>query len=51
MNTLLLMVHWFEHYSVVIMTLIFVGIVAYYYWPSRKDELEQQGRIPLEDDV
>jgi cbb3-type cytochrome oxidase subunit 3 len=51
MSMLLVMAHWFEHYSVVIMTLIFILIVSYNYWPSRKDELEQQGRIPLEDDV
>jgi len=40
-----------EHYSVVVMTLLFIGIVAVTYWPSRKSKIEEQGRIPLEDDV
>jgi cbb3-type cytochrome oxidase subunit 3 len=45
------MVQWLEHYSVVIMTVVFVLIVVSTYWPSRKKKIEQQGRIPLEDDV
>jgi cbb3-type cytochrome oxidase subunit 3 len=44
-------VHWIEHYSVVGMTVVFIGIAAATYWPGRKSEIEQQGRIPLEDDV
>jgi cbb3-type cytochrome oxidase subunit 3 len=28
----------------------FAGIVAWTYSPSRKQELEQRGRIPLDDD-
>ena len=43
--------HWLEHYSVVLMTIVFVAIVAATYWPGRKASIEQQGRIPLEDDV
>jgi cbb3-type cytochrome oxidase subunit 3 len=42
---------WLEHYLVVIMTLVFVGIVVSTYRPGRKGEIEQQGRIPFEDDV
>jgi cbb3-type cytochrome oxidase subunit 3 len=42
---------WLEHYSVVLMTVVFLGIVAATYWPGRKAKIEQQGRIPLEDDV
>lgn len=30
--------------------LIFVAVVVWTMWPSRKSELEQQGRIPLDDD-
>ena len=45
------MIQWLEHYSVVIMTVVFVGIVVVTYWPGRKTEIEQQGRIPLGDDV
>jgi cbb3-type cytochrome oxidase subunit 3 len=42
---------WLEHYSVVLMVVVFVGIVAATYWPGRKAKIEQQGHIPLEDDV
>jgi len=44
-------IQWLEHYSVVVMTLVFVLIVAATYWPGRKAEIEKQGRIPFEDDV
>jgi cbb3-type cytochrome oxidase subunit 3 len=40
-----------EHYSVVLMVVVFVGIVAATYWPGRKAKIEQQGHIPFEDDV
>ena len=33
------------------MAVVFVAIVAATYWPGRKTKIEQQGRIPLEDDV
>jgi cbb3-type cytochrome oxidase subunit 3 len=42
---------WLEHYLVVIMTVVFVGIVVSTYWPGRKTKIERQGRIPFEDDV
>jgi cbb3-type cytochrome oxidase subunit 3 len=42
---------WLEHYSVVLMTVVFIGIVAATYWPGRKSSIEKQGRIPFEDDV
>jgi cbb3-type cytochrome oxidase subunit 3 len=44
-------IQWLGHYSVVPMTLVFVLIVVATYWPSRKTEIEQQGRIPFKDDV
>jgi len=28
---------------------IFVGIVAYVFWPGRKKKMEEHARIPLED--
>jgi cytochrome c oxidase cbb3-type subunit IV len=31
--------------------LIFLGIVAWAFWPKRKRTLEAHGRIPLDDDV
>ncbi|MGD0105717.1 MAG: CcoQ/FixQ family Cbb3-type cytochrome c oxidase assembly chaperone [Rhodopila sp.] len=42
---------WFEHYAVVIMFVVVVGIIAATYWPGRKAKIEQLGNIPLEDDV
>jgi cytochrome c oxidase cbb3-type subunit 4 len=30
--------------------LLFVGIVAWAFWPSNKARLEAQGRVPLDDD-
>ena len=32
------------------LVLLFVAIVAYVYWPSRKKRLESYGNIPLQDD-
>jgi cytochrome c oxidase cbb3-type subunit IV len=29
---------------------LFIGIVAWVYWPRRKREMEDHGRIPLRDD-
>jgi cbb3-type cytochrome oxidase subunit 3 len=51
MSTALAAIHWFTNYSVVIMTLLFVTIFAFTYWPSRKASIEAQGQIPLKDDV
>ena len=40
-----------EHYSVVAMAGVFIGIGVTTYRPGRKAKIEQQGRIPLEDEV
>lgn len=29
--------------------IIFLGIVAYVFWPSRKQKMQEHARIPLED--
>ena len=42
---------WLEHYSIVLMFLVFILIVAVTYWPGRKKSIEQQGLIPFKDDV
>ena len=42
---------WLEHYSVVLMTIVFIAIVAATYWPGRKSKIEQQGQIPFKDDM
>ena len=41
---------WANALWVVWLMLLFLGIVAWVFWPKRKKELEAQGRIPLEDD-
>jgi len=41
---------WIEHYSVVVMAVVFVLIVAAAYWPGRKKDIERHGRIPLQED-
>jgi len=35
---------------VVWLMVLFLGIVAWAFWPSHKEGLERHGRIPLEDD-
>ena len=35
---------------VVWLLVLFVGIVAWAYWPSRKRRMEEDARIPLRDD-
>jgi cytochrome c oxidase cbb3-type subunit 4 len=35
---------------VVWLLLLFVGIVAWAYWPSRRRRLQKHANIPLEDD-
>lgn len=51
------MLEWLaQHYEalrqmwVVWFMLLFVGIVAWAFWPSNRERLERQGRIPLDDD-
>ncbi len=51
MMSLLIFLQWLAHYSVVIMTLVFLTVVVSTYWPGRKADFEKQGRIPFEDDV
>jgi cbb3-type cytochrome oxidase subunit 3 len=43
--------HWFEHYIVVIMSVVVSAIIVTTYWPGRKSKIEQLGRIPFEDEV
>jgi cbb3-type cytochrome oxidase subunit 3 len=43
--------HTLEHYSVVVLTVVFAVIVAATYWPGRKESIEKQGLIPFKDDV
>ncbi len=41
---------WIEHYSVVVMFVVFALIAASAYWPGRKKDIESHGRIPFEDE-
>ncbi len=52
MSTLMGFAHWFNHYGIAFMVLIFLGIFITTYWPSRKSTIEQNGLIPfLEDEA
>ena len=51
MSTVLAAMQWLERYWIVPMMVVFIAIVMRTYWPSRKSEMERQGRIPLKDDV
>lgn len=37
-------------FSLLAVTVGFLGLVAWVYWPRRKQDLESLGRIPLDDD-
>ncbi len=39
-----------RQFWVVWLMIIFIGIVAWAFWPSNKDELESHGDIPLRDE-
>lgn len=37
-------------FSLIAVTLGFIGLVLWVYWPSRRQHLESLGHIPLDDD-
>jgi cbb3-type cytochrome oxidase subunit 3 len=43
-------VTWLTKYSIVPMVIIFVLIVVFTFWPSRKRRVERDGQIPFRDD-
>jgi cbb3-type cytochrome oxidase subunit 3 len=43
-------IQWLQHNSIVLMFAIFAVILIGTYWPGRKARIEQNGRIPLEDE-
>ncbi len=51
MSDYLPLIHWLDHYMIVLMMLVFLAIVAFSYWPGRRKTMEQQGQIPFKDDV
>jgi cbb3-type cytochrome oxidase subunit 3 len=50
MNALIALAAWFQHYGLVFMVLIFIGIWVTSYLPSRKATLEARGKIIFGDD-
>ena len=44
------LVETFRSLWVVWLMLLFLGIVAWAYWPKRKSKLQAHGQIPLRDD-
>jgi len=42
--------HWMRNLWVVWLMLVFLGIVAWAYWPSRRKTLAHDAGIPLRDD-
>lgn len=48
--TLLSIVRFLQHYSVLIVGVGFLAVVLGAYWPSRRAAMERHGMIPFEDD-
>ena len=44
------MYEWITSFWLVWLILLFVGIVAWVFWPKHKQRLERHGEIPLRDD-
>ena len=47
---ILQILQWAEHYSIVVVFLVFVLILVTTYWPGRKAAVEQYGRMVLDED-
>ncbi len=41
---------WLQHYSVVVITIVFLLLIVTTYWPSRRAEMEHDAHIPLDDE-
>ena len=41
---------WLRDYSIVLMLLTFVVLMALTFWPGRKQRFDRDGQIPLQDD-
>ena len=44
------LIMWLQHNSILAIMLVFLLIVLTTYWPGRRSQMEQHGRIPLEDE-
>jgi cbb3-type cytochrome oxidase subunit 3 len=43
-------IQFLRDYSIVLMLVTFVGLMALTFWPGRKQRFESDGQIPLQDD-
>jgi cbb3-type cytochrome oxidase subunit 3 len=43
-------IQWVRDYSIVLMLVTFVMMLALTFWPGRKPRFERDSRIPLQDD-
>lgn len=50
MSAALAVLEWLRHYLIAAMVAVFVLTALSLYWPGRRDQGEQPGRIPLEDE-
>ncbi|MGE0415179.1 MAG: cbb3-type cytochrome oxidase subunit 3 [Acetobacteraceae bacterium] len=48
--TIMPLIQWIQHHSVVLMLIAFLLIVVTTFWPGRKPRFDRDSRIPLEDD-
>ena len=43
-------IQWLRDYSIVLMLVTFVVLLALTFWPGRRPRFERDGQIPLQDD-
>jgi cbb3-type cytochrome oxidase subunit 3 len=48
--SILHLLQWIEHYSIVVVFGVFTLVAVTTYWPGRKASLESKGRILLDDE-
>lgn len=41
---------WLQHNSIIPVVVVFSMFLVWTYWPGRKDRIERNGQIPLNDD-
>jgi cbb3-type cytochrome oxidase subunit 3 len=51
MSSIMALLHWLQHHSVLFMFVVFALLMASIYWPGRRRRFEHDARIPLEDDA
>jgi cbb3-type cytochrome oxidase subunit 3 len=51
MESIMAIIVWLQQHFVVPVLLVFLLMVVVTYWPSRRAEMERDGRIPFDGDV